>query len=229
MKNTALERWVDGKLIIKESKRMIMKIDGGHHRKQVEWQKWIRVWSSGRDRRDWKRDAISVWSWDSVPKFIHTQRLNADRWQECDTCKHMKSHAHITACILMKPSSCRRTTRGRQASRSFVKACLCHEKHSNPSRFLFYLKIMNGWPLKRRNGGCEDFFNCISCQKAKPRWKPAKISAVARLERLCLHPLSRGRLDCFCLLCFYFPFFSSPHSITDLQSLCTASLGVSSF
>lgn len=52
MKNTALERWVDGKLIIKESKRMIMKIDGGHHRKQVEWQKWIRVWSSGRDHRD---------------------------------------------------------------------------------------------------------------------------------------------------------------------------------
>lgn len=124
---------------------------------------------------------------------------------ECDTCKHMRiphthKHMHIDEAVPVSAhDSVLIHTRVHPASQSFVKAWLCHEKCSNPSRFLLYLKILNGWPLKRRNWGCEDCFNCISCQKAKLRCKPAEISAVARLEQLCFYRLFRGRLECFCL------------------------------
>lgn len=43
-----MRRWRDGgdgRPITKESKGMIMKIDGGHHGEAMGWQAWIRVLS----------------------------------------------------------------------------------------------------------------------------------------------------------------------------------------
>lgn len=75
----------------------------------------------------------------------------------------------------------------------------------------------------KRNAGCEDCFNCIYCQKAKPRWKPAKMRAVARQG--CFASSLEADLNvCVCFV-FLFCVFSSTN-IAVLPSLCLAFLGV---
>lgn len=53
--NTARERWGDERLIIKETKWMIIKSDGGgggHCGEEMQWQESIRVPSSRKYHRD---------------------------------------------------------------------------------------------------------------------------------------------------------------------------------
>lgn len=75
----------------------------------------------------------------------------------------------------------------------------------------------------KRNAGCEDCFNCIYCQKAKPRWKPAKMRAVARQG--CFASSLKADLNvCVCFV-FLFCAFSSMN-IAVLLSLYSAFLGI---
>lgn len=75
-----------------------------------------------------------------------------------------------------------------------------------------------------RNAGCEDCFSRIYCQKAKPRWKPAKMSAVARQGSFAfLRPQRQTWMFVFALS--FFSVFSSLN-ITDLLCICLAFLGV---
>lgn len=55
-----------------------------------------------------------------------------------------------------------------------------------------------------RNADCEDCLSLISCQKAKLRWKPAKISAVARQGSVAFLGLQRQTQ----MFVFALPFFS---------------------
>lgn len=59
-----------------------------------------------------------------------------------------------------------------------------------------------------RNAGSEDCFNCIYCQKAKPRWKTAKMKAVARQGSFAFRLRRRARLFVFALSSFFSFFFS---------------------
>lgn len=71
---------------------------------------------------------------------------------------------------------------------------------------------------RNRNAGCEDCFNRIYCQKAKPRWKPAKMSAAAWQGCFAfLHLQRRTWLFVFALSFFFFfvLFFQEHHSLSE--------------
>lgn len=70
-----------------------------------------------------------------------------------------------------------------------------------------------------RNAGCEDCLNRIYCQKAKPRWKPAKMSAVARQGSSAFPPSPEADLNVCVLLCLSsLLFFSFPPPLNIIQT-----------
>lgn len=108
---------------------------------------------------------------------------------------------------------------------SFIIACLCHDEYTIPSPLPLYLQILNEWPLGQMEMQAVKIASIASIVKrpspdeSQPKW----VLLPGRAALLSF--VSRGRLECLCLLCLSV-FFSPLKNITDFPTLCLAFLGV---
>lgn len=160
-------------------------------------------------------------SWKSMLKRIHTHiRTHTQHTQrqhcvkihcmETHIIPHTHQHMHTdeyTDHALMHTQTC---------TWSFITTCLCHDEPSPPSPLPLNSEGMTF--ETNRNAGCEDCFHRIYCQKAKPRWKPAKMSAVARQGCFAfLHLQRRAWMFVFALSFFSLLFFQEHHSLAEFM------------